>query len=170
MANIITSIRILCSIALLFFPPLSPAFYALYLSAGITDMIDGPIARKTKTVSEFGSKLDTIADLIFVVVCLIKLIPVMNTPLWLYIWIGAVALIKVANVVIGLVRQKKFMAVHSVINKVTGALLFVLPLTFAFLKVKYSMSVVCAVATVAAVQEGYYILTGRMPQKKTKQE
>ena len=29
-------------------------------------MIDGTVARKTGTVSEFGSKLDTVADLILV--------------------------------------------------------------------------------------------------------
>lgn len=58
MANFITGFLILCSILMLFFPALSPAFYALYLSAGITDMIDGTVARKTNTVTEFGSKLD----------------------------------------------------------------------------------------------------------------
>ena len=62
MANIITGIRILCSIALLFFPAFSPSFYALYIAAGVSDMIDGTVARKTGTASEFGSKLDTAAD------------------------------------------------------------------------------------------------------------
>lgn len=62
MANFITSLRIICSIALLFCLALSPAFYALYIVAGFTDMIDGAVARKTNTVSEFGSRLDTVAD------------------------------------------------------------------------------------------------------------
>ena len=66
MANVITSIRIICSIALLFCPVASVPFYVLYLTAGFTDMIDGTIARKTGTVSEFGSKLDTVADFILV--------------------------------------------------------------------------------------------------------
>jgi CDP-diacylglycerol--glycerol-3-phosphate 3-phosphatidyltransferase len=38
MANIITGIRIICSIALLFFPALSPAFYILYITAGVSTM------------------------------------------------------------------------------------------------------------------------------------
>ena len=76
-ANAITSMRILCSIALLFCPACSTVFYVLYIGAGFTDMIDGTIARKTNTVSELGSKLDTIADFVFVVVCMIKLIPVL---------------------------------------------------------------------------------------------
>lgn len=161
MANIITSIRILCSIALLFCPTLSPAFYVIYLAAGFTDMIDGTVARKTNTVSELGSKLDTIADFIFFVVCLIKLIPIMNIPVWIYFWIAIIAFIKAINVVSGYVLQKKLVAVHTVMNKVSGALLFILPLTFAILDLKYSAIVVCVVATFAAVQEGHYIRTGR---------
>lgn len=161
MANIITSIRILCSIALLFCPTLSPAFYVIYLAAGFTDMIDGTVARKTNTVSELGSKLDTIADFIFFVVCLIKLIPIMNIPVWIYFWIAIIAFIKAINVVSGYVLQKKLVAVHTVMNKVSGALLFILPLTFSILDLKYSAIVVCVVATFAAVQEGHYIRTGR---------
>ncbi|MDD6798664.1 MAG: CDP-alcohol phosphatidyltransferase family protein [Clostridia bacterium] len=76
MANIITGCRILCSILLLFAPAFSPTFYILYLAAGFTDMIDGTIARKTNTANEFGSGLDTIADIIFVVICIIKVLPV----------------------------------------------------------------------------------------------
>ena len=160
MANIITGIRILCSIALLFCPVLSPTFCVLYIAAGLTDMIDGTIARKTNSVSEFGSKLDTVADFILVVVCLIKLIPVMVIPGWLYLWIAIIALIKVINVVSGYMVQKKFVAVHSVMNKVTGALLFILPLTLSTIDLKYSAIVVSMVATFAAIQEGYYIRTG----------
>ena len=102
MANIITFIRILCSIAILFCPALSPAFYTLYIVAGVSDMADGWVARKTNTVSEFGSKLDTIADFVFVVVCLVKLLPIMDIPVWLYVWIGFIALVKVVNIVSGL--------------------------------------------------------------------
>ena len=158
-ANSITLVRILCSIAILFCPVFSAAFYSLYIAAGLTDMIDGWVARRTHTVSEFGSKLDTIADFIFVVVCLFKLIPVLDIPTWLYIWIGIIAIIKIINIVSGYVVQKQFVAVHSVMNKVTGILLFVLPLTISFIDLKYSAAVVCFIATFAAVQEGHFIRT-----------
>ena len=162
MANIITIIRILCSIAILFCNALSLVFYTLYIIAGISDMIDGWIARKTNTVSEFGAKLDTVADIVFVVVCLIKLLPVMGIPAWIYIWIGIIALIKIINIVSGFVVQKQFVAVHSVMNKVTGALLFVFPLTLSFIDLKYSALVVCIFATFTAVQEGHFIRTKKI--------
>ena len=158
MANLITGIRILCSIALLFFPAFSPAFYALYLTAGVSDMIDGTVARKTGTVSEFGSKLDTAADFVLVFCCLIKLIPTLHLPTWLIIWIIMIAVIKAINLISGYVVRQTFAAIHSVLNKVTGALLFLLPLTLRWIDLKYSAAVACAVATAAALQEGYCIV------------
>lgn len=138
----------------------SVTFYALYITAGLTDMADGWVARRTNTVSEFGAKLDTIADLAFVAVCLMKLLPVMDVPVWLYVWIGIIALIKLTNIVSGYVMQKQFVAVHSVMNKITGVLLFILPLTLSFIDLRYSAVVVCIIATFAAVQEGHFIRTG----------
>ena len=80
MANIITGIRIVLSVALLFCPALSTTFYVLYIAAGFSDMIDGAVARRIGTVSELGSRFDTIADIVFTVVCLIKLLPALDLP------------------------------------------------------------------------------------------
>lgn len=160
-ANIITGFRVLISIALLFCPVFSPVFYVLYLIAGLSDMIDGTIARRMNTVSEFGARFDTAADFVFVVVCLIKFLPVISIPAWLYVWIVLIALIKIIIIISGYVVQKKLVAVHSVMNKMTGVLLFILPLTFLIVQLKYLAIPVCAVATFAAVQEGHFIRTGR---------
>ena len=108
MANIITGIRIVMSAFLLFCPAFSPAFFALYIVAGASDMIDGAVARKTGTASEAGARLDTIADIVFVAVCLIKLIPVLDVPVWLSIWIAVIAFMKAANIAVGYIRQKEF--------------------------------------------------------------
>ena len=159
MANIITGFRVLISIALLFCPVFSPVFYVLYLIAGLSDMIDGTIARRMNTVSGFGARFDTVADFVFVVICLIKLLPVVSMPIWLWVWIVIIALIKTVNIISGYIVQKKLVAVHSVMNKVTGVLLFILPLTFSIIPLTYSAIPVCAVATIAAVQEGHYIRT-----------
>ncbi|MBP5452164.1 MAG: CDP-alcohol phosphatidyltransferase family protein [Treponema sp.] len=161
MANIITSLRILISIALIFFPAFSPMFYVLYLAAGFSDMIDGTIARLTNAASEFGARLDTVADLVFVAVCMIKILPKMILPLLLYLWIAVVAVIKIFNIAVGFIRQKQFPAIHSIMNKLTGVLLFVLPLTMQIINLKYSASLVCAFATFAAIQESYLIIKAK---------
>ena len=160
MANAVTFSRILLSIVLLFCQIFSPEFYVLYVAAGFTDMIDGVIARKTHSVSEFGAVLDTVADIVFVFVCFIKFIPVIEIPVWLYVWIAVIALIKTVNIISGYAVEKKFVTLHTVMNKVTGVLLFILPFTFSFIELKYSAVIVCIVATFAAVQEGHFIRTG----------
>ena len=161
MANIITGFRVLISIALLFCPVFSPVFYMLYLIAGLSDMIDGTIARRTNTVSEFGARFDTAADFVFAAVCLIKFLLVISMPIWVCVWIVIIALIKIINILSGYIAQRKLVAVHSVMNKVTGVLLFILPLTFSIVPLKYSVIPVCIVATLAAVQEGHLIRSGK---------
>ncbi len=161
MAKTITFFRIAAGMALLFCPVFSPGFYVFYIAAGLSDMLDGFVAIKTDTVSRLGARLDTAADFVLVVVCLVKLLPVLRIPAWLYIWIGIIALIKAVNIVSGFAVKKSFAAVHSVMNKATGALLFLLPLTIPVVPLKYSAIVACAAATLAAVQEGHIIRTGR---------
>ena len=160
-ANIITASRIVFSAALLCCPVFSPVFYILYLVSGITDMTDGTVARKTNTVSKSGEMLDTIADLIFVAVCFIKLIPVLDIPLWLYIWIAVIVIIRIVNIISGFVIQKRFVILHTITNKLTGALLFLLPLTLQFVDLSYSAAIVCFIATFAAAQEGHCIRDGK---------
>ena len=157
-ANIITGSRIAFSLPLLFTPLTSAWFYILYLFCGLTDMIDGTIARKTNAASEFGSKLDTVADFVLVVVCLIKLLPMIHIPVWIWIWIAVIAVIKTVNFAWGFVYRKKLVALHTVLNKATGTLLFLLPFTLQSVEPTYSFAVVCIIATIAAIQEGYYTI------------
>ena len=125
-------------------------------------MIDGTLARKLGTESEFGSKFDTIADIVFIVAAAYKMLPVMEIPKGIWIWIGVIALIKIINIISGFVVAKQFVSAHTVANKITGLLLFVLPLTMAIVELHYSAFVVCGVATFAAIQEGHFIRTGKV--------
>lgn len=158
-ANILTGSRIVLALILIFLPALSLSFAVLYVFAGLTDMFDGWVARKTGTASEVGAKFDTVADIVFIAVCLVKLLPVINLPAYLWIWIGVIFVIKIINIISGFIMHRKFVAVHSMLNKLTGFLLFTLPLTFSVVNIKYSASLVCAVATLAAIQEGHFIRT-----------
>ena len=124
-------------------------------------MVDGTIARKTNAVSEFGARLDSVADIIFVAVSLIKFLPVIHLQWWLGMWIVAIAVIKIGNNVWGLINKKKIILLHTIANKITGLLLFLLPLTLPFIDLQYSALIVCLMATFAAIEEGYYISTLR---------
>ena len=149
MANLITIIRIIVSFLIMFIPAFSKAFYSLYLIAGLSDILDGYIARRTNTASNLGSKLDTIADITFFIVCCIKIIPHLNIPNLIVVWILIIALIKIISIII----KKGVVDYHSVLNKITGLLLFLFPLTIEILDLNYCLIVICIIATVAAIDE-----------------
>ena len=160
-ADIITFCRIPGSILLLFFPAFSTAFYIIYLLCGFSDMADGTIAGKTNSTSKHGSRLDTFADTVFTAASMIKLLPAIHIPQWLWIWGGIIAIIKICNIILGFVFKKQFISLHTVMNKVTGLLLFLLPLTIPLAKLKYTVAVVCTVAAFSATQECVCVIKNR---------
>ena len=161
LANIITISRMIGSIGLLCCPVFSVCFYAVYLFCGFTDVIDGIIARKTKTTSGFGARLDTVADIVFVAVCFVKMLPVINLPVWLWLWITMIATIKIGNILFWVFLGKGFISLHTILNKATGFLLFLFPFTICFIKPMYSSAIVCSIATISAMNEVYYTRMGR---------
>ena len=156
-ANIITGSRIVFSLPLLFLPLSSAWFYVLFLLCGLSDMIDGTVARRTNSATQFGARLDTVSDFVFMSVTLIKFVPHFHIPVWLWIWIGIIAMIKLGNAAWGFIRTKKLISPHTVLNKITGLLLFLLPVTISFVDLTHTSPIVCSVATVAAMQEWYYM-------------
>lgn len=150
-ADYITLSRVVFSAVMLFFTPKSCPFVILYICCGISDVADGMVARKTKTESEKGAKLDSIADLCFAVVYAVKILPLFKIPLWIWIWIAVIALIKITGAVVSFVRRKSFFDFHSPDNKITGIMIFLLPLATFFADVKYCCIFVCIIATCGAV-------------------
>ena len=55
LANIVTSIRIVLSLVIFSMTEFDKRFFRLYLFSGISDLIDGPIARKTGSESQLGA-------------------------------------------------------------------------------------------------------------------
>ena len=152
-ANILTGFRMLCSMGLLFCPVFSIGFYVLYLFCSLSDMVDGSIARKMNAVTAFGSMLDTVADLVFMAVSVLKFLPVIRLAAWLWGWICMIATIKVCTFLRVFVTRRTTVSLHSAANKITGLCLFLLPLSMSFIDLQYSVPPVCAVATIAAIQD-----------------
>ena len=151
--NIITCSRILFSLCFLFFPTFSTGFYLFYTLAGLTDLLDGTVARRTDSETELGSKLDTAADWVFIITALVKVVPSLDIPLWLLIWVIAILIMKVVNVVYGFRLHGGFVAIHSTVNKIAGLLVFLYPFTVPYMAIVYPSVVLCVVASIATVQE-----------------
>ena len=155
--NVISVLRIAGSIGLLFCDVAGWLFWTLYALCGISDMVDGPLARNLQAESKTGAVLDSVADIVFVACCAIRLFPVLEIPVWLCIWAGIIAIIKIVNQISALVVFKRFCFPHTLANKLTGLLLFLtVPGMFWSL---IPVSIAAAIATFAAVQEGHFIRT-----------
>ena len=124
-------------------------------------MIDGAIARKTGAVSEFGARLDTVADFVFMAVCAIRILPLIHIPVWLWIWVVVIAMIKIFDIVFVFICKKQLISIHSVLNKTTGFSLFLLPLSLSIIEAIYSVATICVLATIAVMQEVYFVAKGR---------
>lgn len=153
--NLLTVFRMLGTLALAFLPPLSAPFFVLYLICSFTDIADGMIARKTGTVSEFGARLDSGADILFYAVMLARLFPTLWVTLPVQVWllVGAALLLRLCAYLAAACRYHCFAALHTYLNKCTGALLFVLPfLLLTPAVVPYSFAV-CAMGVLASAEE-----------------
>ena len=120
-------------------------------------MVDGWMARKLHAETIAGAILDSVSDIVFVACCALRLLPVLEIPVWLWIWAGVIVFIKMVNQVSALVVYKRFCFPHTWANKLTGLLLF-LAVPAAFRSV-IPVAIVAAVATFAAVEEGHFIRT-----------
>ena len=118
-------------------------------------MIDGTVARKMGRASDFGARLDAVSDFVFMAVALIRFALHLDIPVWLWVWIGMIATVKLIGAVWRFVRTGELTFPHTVLNKVTGLLLFLLPVTISFVDLMFTLPVVCTVATVAAIHEAY---------------
>lgn len=153
--NAVTSLRIVGAVVLFWLSPLSTAFFIVYSICGLSDLLDGTIARLTKQTSEFGAKLDSIADLLFYFAMLIKILPILWELLPKSIWIAValILIIRSLSYLVAAIRHKHFASLHTYLNKATGSVLFAVPY---FLRLPFAKAYcwfVCLVAMAASTEE-----------------
>ena len=152
-ANYISFIRIILSIVLLFFDFYSISFLVIYISCGLTDVLDGYIARKMKIESNFGARLDSIADIIMFGVLLFFLIPKIIIFKLIIIWILAIALIRFISLIMNYGKYHSFAMIHTYGNKITGLLLFSTPILIHFIPLFVICVLVCVVGSLSSIEE-----------------
>lgn len=153
--NCVTSLRIVGALVLVFVKPLSVPFFVLYSLCGLSDVLDGAIARAIRRTSMFGSKLDSIADLLFYSIMMIRILPVLwqMLPRWIWILVGCVLALRIASYLVAAVRQKHFASMHSIWNKLSGAAVFGIPYMILLPVGKAYCFLATAIAGVASAQE-----------------
>lgn len=158
-ANIISIGRVVLLLALFFTFHNALLFLVLYLACGLSDVLDGYIARKTKTQSELGARLDSMADLILFTVITVSIILWMGNEILIFLpWIIIIAFIRCTNIVIAACKYHSFAILHTLGNKLTGFLLFTTPL-FILYRQSAVLWTVCVVAILSAVEESVIHIT-----------
>ena len=151
--DLLSMSRIVLCLPLLLVDAMTVPFWVLYLIAGITDMLDGFLARRWGVKSKFGARLDSLADFVFVLIVGSKLFPWLKLPATLWMMIGLIALVKMVNAICSYVVKHKIEFQHTKVNKLTGFLLFIGMMTVGqsyFIPVAW---VIACIALFAAIQE-----------------
>ncbi len=127
--NLLTVFRIVGSVFLIFIRYDTAAFFILYSLCGISDALDGFVARRTTGATPLGSMLDSIADLTFYSAMCYKIFPILTSllPTWLWIMTFTVVFVRILAYAAAAIRFKRFASIHTYLNKATGIMLFVMP-------------------------------------------
>jgi len=164
--NILSLGRILISLSLLLLFEKFSLFLTFYLFAGLTDVLDGFVARKLNVQSALGAKLDSIGDFAFYGVLIAYLATKHNEVVMTYlIFVILILLFRVINIVFGFIKYKKLILVHTIANKLTGFLVFLLPMLIWFER-KELIVIVIVIALLSPIEEFLIILRSTDLNKK----
>lgn len=150
--NIISSMRIIAASILFFFTTISCSFLSIYTFCGLTDLMDGFLARKLDVSSLLGAKLDTVGD-VLTYLSLAKILVFHSlVPVWTFVWMIIAIIGFIISAVIAKKRFGKFYFVHSLFGKILGLSLFSLPFLISWFSEQIGLSIVCLIASIAAAE------------------
>ncbi len=153
--NVCTLVRIAGTAGLLFVRPLSAAFFVLYTVSGVSDMLDGLLARRLGLVSDIGARLDSAADLMFYAVMIIRLFPELRAllPAWMWGLVAAALLLRLSAYLVAAFKYRRFASLHTWLNKLTGLAVFLLPYVLPWRGAVWYCAATCAVGVLSSGEE-----------------
>ena len=163
--NALSWLRIACALGLFLFPPFSLWFMILYVTAGVSDMIDGSVARKLNAGSVFGANLDSIADLTFACIGLYILLPAVDFPVWAApVAIGLVST-RFISISIAAIRFKTVVMLHTIGNKVFVLIAWLIFLIYPFVNdITVFLIIGCAIGLITCIEDLTINITSKEPQ------
>ena len=151
--NILSICRIFLSFLLLLLKPLGIPFFIIYIICGISDFLDGFIARKYKVTTKLGARLDSIADFVMFMIIIIVIYPLITSSVIIKVSIFGIIIIRVIAATTAFIKYKSFAMIHTYGNKITGFLVLLIPV-FLLLKVTDKIILfVCIIAILSAMEE-----------------
>lgn len=163
LANLISLSRVFLSMLLVPLRNHTGIFIGIYLVCGLSDVLDGFVARKTKTESVAGARLDSLGDLFMFTAIVLVLYLGTGKELAAYTPIlVAVVLVRLVNVgIAGYKFHILVLGLHTWGNKLTGLLVYLAPLLVMACPPERVFMSVCLVAILSAAEEGCIHLGSR---------
>ena len=155
--NLLSMSRIALCLPLLLVDAMTLPFWVLYLIAGLTDMLDGFLAKRWGVESKFGARLDSLADFVFVLTVGYKLFPWLKLPATLWMMTGLIALVKIINAICSYVVKHRIEYLHTKANKLTGFLLFIGMMAIGQSYFVPAAWAIACIALFSALQEGHFL-------------
>lgn len=153
--NMLTAQRMVGAVVLFFVPPLSVAFFVIYSICGVSDILDGAVARARHATTELGAKLDSCADLLFYAAMILRIFPILwerlPRPIWVFVALALV--LRSSAYLTAALKFRRFAALHTYMNKLTGFAVFMIPY---FIVGDYGVvycRIACAIGTLASAEE-----------------
>jgi len=137
-------------------------FITIYIICGLSDILDGYIARKTHTESTLGAKIDSIADLVmFTVITSVMIIWIGDQISTFLPQIVAVVFIRLINLLYTKYKYHTFASIHTWGNKITGLLIFTIPIVFVISHSSSIVTIVLVISIISAVEESVIHFTSK---------
>lgn len=137
----------------MYIKPFSIAFWICYFLGGLSDLLDGFVARTLNQQSAKGAKIDSIADFVFAVSIFIIVLKHIFLPGWLWRFISLILVTRIITFSVGFYKYRTFSSLHTYFNKASGLLIFMFPLLYIILKLDVAGTIVCIISFVASVEE-----------------
>lgn len=162
--NVLTIARILLSLCLFPLAGRRAAFLIVYGVCGLTDWLDGLLARRLQAQSALGARLDSMADLVWfsaAALALVRWLPI--KPIWAVAAVVLVALIRAAALAVGWARFGRPVFLHTWANKAAGLLFFLCPPEAALWGTACCLVILFPVALAASAEELALLATVPQP-------
>ena len=168
-ANMITLVRIPCALGIVMSEPFSVMFYTFLTIGGLSDALDGAVARRISGDSPLGATLDSISDLCFFgsTVFSVILKEYGQIGLSAKLVFSLVVVTRLISYLIQLVKFRQMAPLHTLLNKFASISIFILLFLIPFIGITAAVIIASAIGIVGGIEEIIIHLLSAKPRSNT---
>ena len=164
LVNAITCTRFVFALILVLAAPGSAWFWAAYGLGAVSDVLDGLLARRFGVQSDGGARLDSAADIAFLLALTAALLRARQLACWLLYAAGAVLLIRSVTYAAGFYKFRTFVSLYTTLNRAAGVVLVGYPVLAVLLGQGTAAWLAAAAAGLSALEELVLVLRATVPE------